>query len=558
MYEYSMKLLTVFLVRPWLWLAPLLALWFSLCLGNRPFATPDEGRYVEIPREMVVSNDYVTPRLNGVKYFEKPPLFYWLQAASIKAFGIHEGAMRLWCVFFGILGCLATWFVGRRFYGPSVGMAACLVLATSPLYYALSRLIILDMAITAFVSLSLFSFLMAVHTPAGFQRRLWAWGFYGCSALGVLTKGLMALAIPGPVILIWVVWGGRWKDLWPAYIPSGAFLFFAIAAPWHILASLKNPEFAYKYFIVEHVLRYTTSLHMRTQPFWFFAPVLLLGLFPWVSLLWGAVREGLQASFSKEQRGVTLFFLIWAGWTVGFFSLSNSKLIPYILPCFPPLALVLATYWVKIRQSGQGAATRQSIRIFVGIASLLSMGGLTALWMVPQLIDHRPYLWADFTVLSGTLLTLGVAAAVLLYCQRWKGALNAIPLAALALVISLIRLMPELQRPSIKPLAQTILAQKKTGDVVGSYKAYYQDLPVYMNQLVTVIDAQGELEFGCIVEDCTQWMWDEKKFLKAWKGEKRFFIIAKQVEIEAIVRRIPDFHYILLDTNQGNILITNR
>jgi 4-amino-4-deoxy-L-arabinose transferase-like glycosyltransferase len=542
----------------WLWGIPLLLLWFSLSLGNRPFASPDEGRYVEIPREMAISADYVTPRLNGVKYFEKPPLFYWLQAASIKIFGIHEWAMRLWTVFFGMLGCFATYLFGRKFYGPQSGLAACLILAMSPLYYALSRLIILDMPMTTLVTLSLFSFLLAVHAPPGLQRRLWAWAFYGGSALAVLTKGLMALAISGPVILIWVLATGRWKDLWPAYIPSGALLFLAIAAPWHILASLKNPDFAYKYFIVEHVLRYTTSMHMRTQPFLFFIPVLLLGLFPWISLLWKGIRHGLRPDLSKDQRNVTLFLLIWAGWTFGFFSLSNSKLVPYILPCFPPLALTLGSYWAKIYESGQGSAVRQDIFLFVGMSGALSIGGLATLWMVPRLIDHRPHLWVDFSVLSGLLLFLAGLALLFLHQQRLKKALATIPLTALVLVIAVIRLMPELQRPSIKPLAEIIQAHKRPDDIVGSYKAYYQDLPVYTNQIVTVVDSQGELEFGCKAEDCSQWMMDEKKFLALWGEEKRFFLIAKFTEIASLNQREPAFHYILLGTDEGNVLITNK
>lgn len=542
----------------WLWIAPLLALWFTLFLGNRPFASPDEGRYVEIPREMVVSGDYVTPRLNGVKYFEKPPLFYWLQAASIKIFGIHEWSMRLWCVFFGILGCVGTYLFGRRFYGSRVGMAACLILAMSPLYYALSRLIILDMAMTTLVSLSLFSFLLAVHTPPGIQRRLWAWAFYACSAFGVLTKGLMALAISGPVILIWALTTGRWKDLWPAYIPSGTLLFLAIAAPWHILASLKNPEFAYKYFIVEHFLRYTTSIHMRTQPLLFFVPVLLLGFFPWISLLGSAIRDGLKSDFTKEQRGITLFLLIWAGWTFGFFSISNSKLVPYILPCFPPLAVILGAYWIKIHQPEHADAAHRSVLIFAGLSGILSIGGLTTLWMMPQLIDHRPYLWIDFTVLTGAFLFLGTAAIFFLYQSHVRSALTTIPLAALILVISLIRLMPELQRPSIKPLAQVIQTHKNPSDIVGSYKAYYQDFPVYVDQIVTVIDAKGELEFGCEVEDCTQWMLDEKKFLQLWRGKRRLLIIARSTEIAALAQRDPTFYYLPLGTYQGNILITNK
>jgi 4-amino-4-deoxy-L-arabinose transferase-like glycosyltransferase len=541
-----------------LWMIPLLALWFALFLGNRPFASPDEGRYVEIPREMVTTGDYVTPRLNAVKYFEKPPLFYWIQATAIHLFGLHEWAMRLGCVLFGILGCVGTYLFGRRFYGPKAGLAACLILAMSPLYYALSRLIILDMAVTTFVTLSLFSFLLTVHTPPGRKRRLWAWAFYACSAFGVLTKGLMALAIPGPAILIWALSTGRWKDLWPAYIPSGMLIFFTIAAPWHILASLQNPEFAYKYFVVEHFLRYTTSIHMRSQPFLFFVPVLLLGLFPWITLLWSAVRNGLALQLEEQQRGVALFLLIWSGWTFGFFSLSNSKLIPYILLCFPPLALILGIYWNKIWQKGNENAARQSILLFSSFTAVLSIGGLLTLWFAPKLIDHKPYLRVDFTGLAAGFLFIALLALLFLYCQRIRKALGLIPLTALILIISIIRLMPELQQPSVKPLAQIIQSLKQPEDIVGSYKAYFQDLPVYVNQTISVFDVKGELEFGCEVEDCSGWMKDEIEFLRLWGERNRLLIVARSREIEALQKREPAFKYFLLGASQGNILITNR
>ncbi len=541
-----------------LWVIPLLVIWFALFLGNRPFASPDEGRYVEIPREMVETGDYVTPRLNGVKYFEKPPLFYWIQAATIRFFGIQEWAMRLGCVLFGILGCIGTYLFGRRFYGQKAGLAACLILAMSPLYYALSRLIILDMAVTSFVTLSLFSFLITVHTPPGRERRLWAWAFYACSALGVLTKGLMVLAISGPVILIWALATGRWKDLWPAYIPSGSLVFFTIAAPWHILATLQNPEFAHKYFVVEHFLRYTTSVHMRSQPLLFFVPVLLLGFFPWIGLLWSAIRDSLTSQSDKQERSVTLFLLIWAAWTFGFFSISNSKLVPYILPCFPPLALILGAYWNKIYQKGNENAARQGILIFSGFAALLSIGGLATLWFLPKLIDHKPYLWVDFTALAVGFLFFAFLALLFLYHRQVRKALAMVPLAALILIISIIRLMPELQQPSVKPLAQIIQSVKKPEDIVGSYKAYFQDLPVYVDQTVSVFDIKGELEFGCEVEDCSQWMMNEKEFLQLWRARKRLLIVARLREIEALQMRDPTFKYFLLGTSQGNVLVTNR
>lgn len=540
--------------KPLLWITPLLILWFTICLGDRPFASPDEGRYVEIPREMVVSGDYLTPRLNGVKYFEKPPLFYWMQAGAIRLWGTQEWAMRLSCVFFSILGCLSVYLFGRRFYGKQAGIAACLVLAASPLYYALSRLIILDMAITTFVTLSLFSFILTIYTPPGRQRRLWAYSFYACSALGVLTKGLMALAIPGPIILLWAFFTKRWKDLWPAYIPSGTLLFLAITVPWHILVSLENPEFPHKYFIVEHVLRYTTSLHMRTQPFWFFMPVLVLGFFPWTSLLWKSIKNGLKSPINAPQKEITQFLLIWAVWTFGFFSLSNSKLIPYILPCFAPLALILGHYWTTLKDLKE---KRQIIITFTTLASLLGSGGLVTLAIFPQLIDHKPYLWVDFTILTSTLLFLGLLAIFSFYKNWVRTAFSTLPLAAFALVIGVIRLMPELQQPSVKPLAQIIQSLKKPGNIIGSYKTYYQDLPVYVQQTISIIENQGELSFGCEVEDCSQWMLNEQQFLDLWKSQKRLFIIARAKEIESLSQRIPTFHYHLLGKDQRNILITN-
>lgn len=507
---------------------------------------------------MVANQDYVTPRLNGVKYFEKPPLFYWVQAANISMFGIHQWSMRLSSVFFALIGCLSTFAFGRRFFSKEAGIAAALILATSPLYYALSRLIILDMTMTTFVTLSLFCFLWTVHTPLGYQRRLWAWGFYTFSALAVLTKGIMALAISGPVILIWALGTGRWKDLWPAYIPSGALIFFAIAAPWHILASLKNPEFAYKYFIVEHFLRYTTSIHLRSKPFYFFMPVLLLGLFPWISLLWGAIQDALKAPKPSEQRGIIYFLLIWAGFVFGFFSISNSKLVPYILPCFPPLAVILGTYWVKIYRSSYSPETTKTINLFAATMALFSLGGIATLWGMPQLLDHKPHLVDHFLLMGGAFLLLALVAFVSSHRKRYKVALSTIPLTAIILVFSVIIMMPELQRPSVKPLAQIIQTLKKPGDIVGSYKTYYQDLPVYVNQTITVIDIKGELEFGCDVEDCSQWMQNEAQFMTQWTGNKRLFIIARAAEIKDLVARVPTFQYQLLAQDNGNILITNR
>ena len=155
----------------------LLTVFFGWGLGSRALWQPDEGRYVEIPREMTVTGDYITPRLNGVKYFEKPVLFYWLQAGAIKVFGISEWAMRLWPATFALIGCLAVYVAGRKLYDRRTGLIAAVVLATAPLHYFLGRAVTLDMAVSALLAVALFAFLLGTREPPGHARRNYFWTF---------------------------------------------------------------------------------------------------------------------------------------------------------------------------------------------------------------------------------------------------------------------------------------------------------------------------------------------------------------------------------------------
>ncbi len=178
-------------------LTVLICLFFTFMLGNRALTVPDEGRYVEISREMVATGNYLTPRLNSVKYFEKPVFFYWLEALSINLFGLNEFTLRLWPALFALFGCLAVAVAGARLFGRLTGLLGATVLATSLLYYGFSRAIILDMPVSILLTLALLSFLMGTHEAPGLKRRLYLWVFYAFAALAVLTKGLIGIFIPG-------------------------------------------------------------------------------------------------------------------------------------------------------------------------------------------------------------------------------------------------------------------------------------------------------------------------------------------------------------------------
>ena len=186
-------------------LALLAGLWFCGLLGLRSMGNPDEGRYTEIPREMAVTGDFVTPRLNGVKYFEKPPLVYWLSALTIRQFGVNEFTARLWGGLFAVFGVLVTYAAARSLYGRGAGIRAAVVLSTTLMYYVLSQIILLDMAVAVTISGALFAFILAMREPRGRRRLGWFLTFYACMALATLSKGLIGIAIPGAVIFCWVL-----------------------------------------------------------------------------------------------------------------------------------------------------------------------------------------------------------------------------------------------------------------------------------------------------------------------------------------------------------------
>ncbi len=336
-----------------------LAVWFGYELGSRSLWHPDEGRYSEIPREMVASGDYLTPRLNGVKYFEKPVLFYWLQAGAIKMFGVNEWSLRLWTAFFAGLGCLAVFYAGYRLFGRPSGLLAAAILATSVGYDLMGSAITLDMAVTAFISAALLAFLIGVREPPGLTRRLWLYGFYALAAAATLTKGLIGMVIPGMVIFAWLVVTRKWSLLRHLYLPSGTILFVAIAAPWHVLVSRENPEFAWFYFVHEHFARYLSTVHHHIEPFWYFVPVLLVGMFPWSAFFVEAIRRGLANRYSQPQKHADTWFLVlWAGLVFAFFSASGSKLATYILPVMPPLAILCGRYLADVWESSVRTVSR--------------------------------------------------------------------------------------------------------------------------------------------------------------------------------------------------------
>jgi 4-amino-4-deoxy-L-arabinose transferase-like glycosyltransferase len=529
-----------------------LTILFGFMLGHRPLSTPDEGRYAEIPREMVVSGDYLTPRLNGIKYFEKPPLMYWMESVAIKFFGLSEWSLRLLPALLGILGCVWIFIVARLLFGREEAWASAAILATCSLYYAHTRLLILDLGVTVFLSLTLLSFLLAAKSPSSRTQNSWLLVFYAGSALAVLTKGIIGAVIPGTIILLWTIPWKRWSELKLAFKPWGILLFFLIAAPWHILVSLKNPEFPYFYFIYEHFTRFTTIEHGRFQPWWFFIPILLVGLFPWIYFLPQAVNH----AWKRLPGDIVQFLGLWVGFVFIFFSISHSKLIPYILPIFPPLSLFLGVYIGKFwRESKNALGFVWGVQAFRLVCILLILA-LPIIFYTQELLESLKSLGFFLGLFLVSLLSGAIVPGFFVSRGRVRSALISIVSVSVVIFMTLNAAWSTLAERSIKPLALTVQRLRLPGDKIICYEKYYQDLPVYLNQTVMVAAWMGELGFGMQQEDTTSWMISRQKFWEFWDSPHKVYAFLRKNTFENL--HAEGRKMILVEETSKDVLIKNH
>lgn len=560
---------------------------YSFLLGVRPFSTPDEGRYVEIAREMRISEDYVTPRLNGIKYFEKPPLFYWLQAETQKVLGTGETAMRLWPTLMTLLSMLMVYGIGTYYRGRLTGLLSALVFGTSLQVYSHARIIILDIPVSFFLTVALFCFLRASQAPPEktqqqvtsrpTHQNLFLFLFFLSTALATLTKGLMAIVIVGAVILLWTLIYKRYQALALAFKPWGILLFLGVAVPWHVMAHLKNPEFSYFYFVHEHFLRYLTPVHGRSQPFYFFIGVFALGFFPWIFHAYHTFKHTLEKLKIKETQGFYAYLALWIFFILGFFSLSDSKLIPYILPLYPPVSLLLGAslsallapivpenFCLKHLKEGWNqklttfSCLKLPLRLFAGLCGVLVCG----LWV--GTLKENSFIIGDITpyaLLASTALALGAALTLKLSFSKptLKATIAGIVLPTLTAVFFFLILTtawPLFERPSTKPLVPAIQKAQAQGATIVTYHRYYYDLPLYLNQKIPFVEWSGEFEFGLGVEKEHPLRLWEADFKKLWEGPQKVCAVLREDVFEKVqTSKLYIMH--IIQRYKNNLLVCN-
>jgi 4-amino-4-deoxy-L-arabinose transferase-like glycosyltransferase len=532
-------------------------------LGSAPLINPDEGRYAEIPREMIASGDWVTPRLDGVPYFEKPPLGYWIVAACEGVLGPSEWSVRLSPALFALLGILATYGAARRIYGRDAGFWAAIVLGTSLLYLGLGHLVSLDMPLSVLMSATLFCFILGVRENPGPGRRWLFLGLYAAAALATLTKGLEGFLVTGAVMFLWLLVFGQWGRLLPMHLAKGILLFLAIAAPWFVLVAQRNPGWAHFFFIHEHWERFTDKGHGRYQPFWFFIAILIPGLFPWTGFVWHSFRDALAGGWARRQDNAEAwFFATWAAFILLFFSASQSKLTGYILPVFPPVAVLIGRWLASVLALPDSfSRMRPGLRVFSFLCGLIAAAACVAV-LRPGLIREsaQAAALAPYAFVIAAILCVGGMRALIPRAGRGSamGAVVAMT-ATLVFVVGILAFaMPIIDLRSTKDVALVARSLIRPGDRVYHYHGFFHDFTYYAGEVVGLVNYTDELELQFLdPAERRERFIDDAQFRREWAGTGRVFAVARIRDTPGLFAD-PGFHYHILATGQHHFLFSNQ
>ncbi len=554
-------------------LATFFVLYFSM-IWVRPLASPDEGRYTQIPLEMIRAADYVTPTLNDVAYFYKPPLVYWLSALSIKIFGENLFAFRFANTAISLLGLAFTYCAARGLYGRLAGIFSSIALGTSIFYFALGQVITLDMAVSVFIAGAMFSFIVALKR-SGVWRGVLILLFFLSSALAVMSKGLIGALIPAATIFLYAVAIGistfikkfKSQDLW--WGVGGVAIFLAVVLPWHILVSLANPAyenaggifstewegqcFFWYYIVHEHFLRFIDpNTSGREEPFWYFFALAPLGFIPYLFFLPSAIKDTFIGGFKKvrKENPEIIFFLIWSIFVVLFFSASSSKLPPYILPIYPALAVIFGRWFAEVWESGKFSRVNIVAKILLAGGYVATLAPIVIYFILEhkgKLLEKAPEMFEVSATLS-VLMGLATSLALYFLIKRNDKAFWIFALVAMCVLLSMINPMGRfLQRESTRELVEEISSIRRADDTFAIAYSYgvFQDFPVWLKQPVYMIgDVPEEQKFGYMRANDEK----KKKFINSDEDFKKLlstvkgnvYIAIKKSELERLEEEIDE------------------
>lgn len=446
---------------------------------------PDEPRYASIARSMMESGDWVTPRLDGQPWFEKPVLYYWGAAAAFQIFGVSEFSARLPSAVLAALAALALAWLARRIYGAGTAWAVLLIFPTCVGVFAFARAGTTDMPFSASLALAMLAAFRVTEHADQPPRRHWQILFGALLGVATLAKGPAAIVLAGGSVGLWVVVTGRWKQAWRLAHPLAVIAFCAVALPWYVLCAMRNPEFLSIFLLSHNVARFLTPVFQHEQPLWFFGPILLLGLLPWSALLAGAARDAMSLWREKKlSASPAFFFACWAVFPLVFFSVSRSKLPGYILPVFAPLALLLARSLTRAIEQEDSFAQWQLEWTGMTFLVLAGVTGYRLSRLPSQLQDITG---TEMAVWITGVMAIGLIVSGLGWARKYWASLTlaAVLMAGLIEAVNL-RIAPLVDH-DISPRAAALELQRvaRTGENISVYRmhrAWHYGLNYYLHR----------------------------------------------------------------------------
>ena len=454
-------------------------------LGGAALIEPDEGRNAEIAREILVLKDWITPHYDFIPRLDKPILFFDLVALSYSVFGISEWSARLPAAL-AAFGCLSlTYFVSRSLFGPWTARWSALILLTSVEFLAFSRIVILDMLLTFFLTAALSGFCLGQRCVERREGKRQFLVMYAAIGAATMTKGPIGFLLPALIITVYILSTRQWGILRRIELPLGFALFFLVAAPWYILAELRNPGFLHNLFWEQNVARFLTNEFKRSGAWYYFIVVLSAGLLPWTALLPTTIADLCKRSLDRER----LFLILWIGVPLLFFSFSSSKLSHYILPIYPPLAIIAGAAVAKALTDASAEPNR--LLSFPALFLFLISFVLTLLTLLPEFLPDRlqGYVRGTFPVKSAPF-AIGILAALILVLigirrRTWGRQIFLYPATCVSFALLVLCAEPIVLTVSLHRSSKLVAA--KASPFIGAedqmiiYGGYPSSLPFYLN-----------------------------------------------------------------------------
>ena len=524
---------------------------FFFHLGAYGFWEPDEARYGEIAREMLELRDYIVPHLNYVAYVEKPPLLYWLTAFSYRIFGINEFAARMIPAMSALVGVLATFIFVTRVMGRRRATMAAAILATAPLYAVMAQVLTTDMMLSALTTIAIFALLL--HFQEG---GFWCWLAYVAMALATLTKGPVGIALPGLTMLIFLWWESALNGaLRRFHAIAGGALIVAIVAPWFIAISIREPGFFDFYFVGEHIRRFFDSSFSHGEPFYFYVPVILAGLLPWSMLVPFLTWRRMTPSPARR------YCVIGSIVIIGTFSASSGKLVPYIIPVFPLLAVLLADGIISCAWPDKRRALRSpDSRILMESGPLLGLLGAGVIFTAMKASSFRtpyPMLVQPELFAIGGILLFGGAMVTVAFSARVTGAglsLIVITLAGALCAATWARIAAEPMR-SYASLSRQI-AERAPGAQIICYHRYVQGLPFYTRRRAILVGPLTELRFGAEhAPDASDYFFtSDNDLMRLWHRPGDIVLVLDAGDLARLKDRLGNFTLLAVEHTKRAII----